>query len=164
MPVYHFLCDMQTQGLRSGVGFYWGSLSNEYEFLPRVMYKNIILSLAKWTIKTSDFIKILGLDDKKQDNKNMGLQLPKTAMSKLKKWRDEKQLPRHVVLPDGDNELFVDMESCLSIQALISVIKKRPSFQLEEFPFEKEKTIIKNGAGQSFTNEFIFGFYKSSKV
>ncbi|MCL2097441.1 MAG: lantibiotic dehydratase family protein [Bacteroidales bacterium] len=162
MPVYHFLCDMQAQSLRGGIGFYWGSLSNEYDFLPRVMYKNIVLSLAKWTVKTADFIKLLGLDDKKQD-KNMGLQLPENAIDNLKQWRNEKQIPRYVVLPDGDNELFVDMENSLSIQTLISVIKKRSSFQLQEFPFEKEKATVKNEAGQSFTNEFIFGFYKSQK-
>ena len=143
MPVYHFLCDMQTQGLRSGIGFSWGSLSNEYEFLPRVLYKNVVLSLARWTIKTEDFTKL--------------------AESDIENWRKEKQLPRYVVLPDGDNELFVDMESRLSIQTLISAIKKRKSFQLEEFPFDPDDALVKDEHGNAFTNEFVFGFYKSQK-
>ena len=136
MPVYHFLCDMQTEGLRGGIGFSWGSLANEYEFLPRVKYKNIVLSLAKWTIKVSE---------------NM-----ETALQNL-------QLPRFVVLPDGDNELFVDMESRLSVQTLLSVVKKRKSFQLEEFPFDPDNALVKDENGDAFTNEFVFGFYKSQK-
>ena len=143
MPVYHFLCDMQTQGLRSGIGFSWGSLSNEYLFLPRVLYKNVVLSLAKWTIQVDDFTKFVESDDKN--------------------WLKEKQLPRYVVLPDGDNELFVDMESRLSVQTLLSVVKKRKTFQLEEFPFDPENALVKDESGNAYTNEFVFGFYKSQK-
>jgi hypothetical protein len=137
---------MQTESLRGGINFSWGSLANEYEFLPRALYKNVVLSLAKWTIKTEDFLKVLELNDD------------------LKNWRKEKQLPRYVVLPDGDNDLFVDMESRLSIQTLISVIKKRKSFQLEEFPFDPENALVKDENGNAFTNEFVFGFYKSQKA
>ena len=159
MPVYHFLCDMQTQGLRGGIGFSWGSLSNEYEFLPRILYKNVVLSLAKWTIQVADFTKLLELEEKKEAN----FPPSETAMQNLKNWREEKQLPRYVVLPDGDNELFVDMESRLSVQTLISVIKKRKSFQLEEFPFDPENALVKDEHGNAYTNEFVFGFYKSQK-
>jgi hypothetical protein len=159
MPVYHFLCDMHTQGLRSSIGFSWGSLANEYDFLPRVLYKNVILSLAKWRIKTDIFTKLLESDDKKEAN----LQLSETVVQNLKKWREEKQLPHYVVLPDGDNELFVDMENSLSVQTLVSVVKKRKSFQLEEFPFDPDNALVKDDKGAAFTNEFIFGFYKSQK-
>jgi len=163
MPVYHFLCDMQLQSLRGGVGFHWGSLANEYDFLPRVTYKNTVISLAKWTIKTEDFNKIMERNNKEKGKENISLHLSESIMQNLKNWQKEKQIPRFVMLPDGDNELFVDMENSLSIQTLISAIKKRPTFQLEEFPFDKENGIVTNPSGLAFTNEFIFGFYKSKK-
>jgi hypothetical protein len=103
-----------------------GRLASEYEFLPRVIYKNIILSLAKWSIKTKDFTKIL-----KFDNKNdFKFSLSEEAIDNLKKWRKDIQLPRYVILPDGDNELFVDIENNLSVQTLFSVIKKLTYFHL----------------------------------
>ncbi|MCL2042327.1 MAG: lantibiotic dehydratase family protein [Bacteroidales bacterium] len=224
MPVYHFLCDMQTQGLRGGIGFSWGSLANEYEFLPRATYKNVVLSLAKWTVPVDDFTKLLTVDDKgdkkdnvrgslksvfltqrrkenakgakskhliinalrtlrkifaplrlifltsktapkidKEEKKGVNWQLTENSMHNLATWRSERQLPRYVVLPDGDNDLFVDMESRLSVQTLISVIKKRKSFQLEEFPFDPDNALVKDEHGNAFTNEFVFGFYKSQK-
>ncbi len=164
MPVYHFLCDMQTQGLRGGMGFYWGGLAGEYEFLPRVKYKNAVLSLAKWTVKTEDFKKLLGWESKtKEDKAAANQEISETAKQPLKLWREEKQIPRYVVLPDGDNELFVDLENVLSLQTLYSTIKKRPAFQLEEFPFDTENAVVKDENGNCFTNEFVFGFYKTQK-
>jgi len=97
------------------------------------------------------------------NKKEINWHLTDAAMQNLKKWREEVQLPRYVVLPDGDNELFVDMESRLSVQTLMSVVKKRKSFQLEEFPFDPENALVKDENGNTFTNEFVFGFHKSQK-
>ena len=82
-------------------------------------------------------------------------------IEKINIWRNELQLPRYAVLPDGDNELFVDFENANSIKTLFSVVKKRPVFFLNEFPFEKESAIVKDLKGNVFTNEFIISFYKS---
>src|SRR5439155_17414597 len=34
LPVYQFLCDLQLQGHKAGLGFYWGSLEGFYSQLP----------------------------------------------------------------------------------------------------------------------------------
>ncbi|MDR0364072.1 MAG: lantibiotic dehydratase family protein [Bacteroidales bacterium] len=156
MPVYHFLCDMQTQGLRGGIGFSWGTLSNEYDFLPRALYKNVILSLAKWSIQMDDFKKTISVDKRGEIDKNM-------ILKNIEVWRNDKQIPRYVVLPDADNTLFVDLENSLSIQMLYSAIKNRTSFQLEEFPCDPENALVRDEQGNSFTNEFVFGFYKTNE-
>ena len=66
LPVYQFLCDLQTQHFeKSGFGFNWGSLSTSYKFLPRAEYKNVILARAKWQLLKSD-LQVL-LDDKNPD-------------------------------------------------------------------------------------------------
>jgi len=148
MPVYHFLCDLQTQGIRGGVGFSWGSLASEFEFLPRATYKNTILSLATWKIKTEDFKKLI----EKQ---------PDTDVKKnINQWREEKKIPKLVLLTEGDNELLIDFDNILCIKMLFSAIKKRPSFELKEFLFDIHNSVVKDDLGNPFTNEFIITFKK----
>ncbi len=149
MPVYHFLCDLQTQNLRGGIGFNWSNLTNEYAFLPRVKYKNLIFSFARWTIKNDDFKVFLEMKDNTE------------LMEKIDSWRKDLQIPRYVVLPDGDNEMFVDFENIVSIRTLFSIVKKRASFYLNEFPFDEKSAIIKDINGNVFCNEFLLAFYKS---
>ena len=148
MPVYHFLCDLQTQGLRGGVGFGWGSLSGEFDFLPRAVYKNTILSLATWRVKTADFKALI---EKCNDTE---------IKEKVQQWRKERNIPQLALLTEGDNELLVDFENVLSIKMLFSAIKKREGFELKEFLFDRENAVVVDERGEVFTNEFIITFYK----
>ncbi|MCL2434809.1 MAG: lantibiotic dehydratase family protein [Lentimicrobiaceae bacterium] len=149
MPVYHFLCDLQTQGLRGGVGFNWGALSNEFDFLPRAVYKNTILALATWKVKTEDFKKLI----EKQNNTEI--------KNNIQAWRKERNIPQLALLTEGDNELLVDFENILSVKMLFSAIKKRPSFELKEFLFDMQNAVVKDEQGNPFTNEFIITFHKN---
>jgi hypothetical protein len=149
MPVYHLLCDLQTQGFRGGVGFNWGSVAGEFDFLPRATYKNTILALATWKVKTDDFKKFF---EKFPDGE---------IKEKIQQWREGKNIPQLALLTEGDNELLVDFENVLSVRMLYSAIKKRPSFELKEFLFNMQDSIIKDDNGNPFTNEFIITFHKN---
>jgi hypothetical protein len=144
LPVYRFLCDLQTENLRSNFMFRWSEISNSYDFLPRVKYKNVILSFARWLVNTEDFKKL-------------------KTQEEQQKWREEKQMSRYVVLPDGDNEFFVDMDIDISVKALLDVVKKREQFYLQEFPFDVDNSFISDGQRNSYTNEFIISFHKDFK-
>ncbi len=149
MPVYHFLCDMQMQNQRGGVWFNWGSIANEHSWLPRVRYKNIIISPARWIIKRGEIKSLMEIQN------NIEL------VGAVSKWRQILNIPEYVVLGDGDNELFVDMKNSLSIKTLFSLLKKRSTFQIEEFLYKPDKSIVK-GEGGKFTNEIILSFYKNN--
>lgn len=43
VPIYHFLCDLQFQGLKGTLSWDWGFL-NEFAYLPRVRYGKTILA------------------------------------------------------------------------------------------------------------------------
>ena len=150
MPIYHFLCDLQTQGLRGGIGFTWGSLAKEFDFLPRATYKSAILSLATWKIKTDDFKKLV---EKLTDIE---------IKEKIEQWRKERKIPQSVLLTEGDNELLIDFENVLSIKMLFSAIKRRPEFELKEFLFDMANSVVKDEQGNPFTNEFIITFHKKT--
>ncbi|MDR2586498.1 MAG: lantibiotic dehydratase family protein [Prevotellaceae bacterium] len=150
MPIYQFLCNLQHQHKRGGIGLFLSSLFNEYSYLPRISYKNFILSLARWIIKPDELKKIV-------EQKEMA-----ETVDALRQWKKSTGIPRFVVLPDGDNELFTDTESLTSIRMLYSVVKKRTQFTLKEFPFDMENAILKNGS-DVYTNEWLFTFYKKKQ-
>jgi hypothetical protein len=148
MPVYHFLCDLQTQGLRGGVGFNWGALAGEFDFLPRAVYKNTILCLAAWKVKIDDFKPLI---EKLNDIE---------IKEKIQQWRKERSIPQLALLTEGDNELLVDFENVLSIKMLYSTIKNKKTFELKEFLFDMQNAVVNDDMGNTFTNEFIITFYK----
>jgi len=147
MPVYRFLCEMQTVNQRSGIYFSWGHLQNELKFKPRVSYSNIILSPATWLVAVKDIKHLFDIED---DEK---------LLFEISKWRKTIDLPSIVLMPDGDNELYVDFENILTIKAFFAIIKKRQQINFAEFLHNSPNAIISSKKGK-YTNEFIFIFHK----
>lgn len=54
LSVYRFLCDLQHQQIRTQLSFDIQSLLPELDFYPRIQYKNLVLSTAKWRISAAD--------------------------------------------------------------------------------------------------------------
>ncbi len=148
LPVYQFLCDLQTQDLRGGIGFNWGILSNEYKYLPRVKYKNVILSKATWNMKKEDIKNIV---DAKNDIE---------LLQKAKLWRDEFKLPDYVLLADGDNELLLNLGNSTCLKIMLTLVKRLPKFKLKEFLFKPKNCIVRREK-ERFTNQLVFSFYKT---
>jgi len=151
MPVYHFLCDMQHQSGRIGFGFHWNDTAQQLDYLPRVVYKNSILSQARWMVGEKEIKVFIGIKDDSE------------LLKKIKEWQGTRNIPDTVLLADGDNELYIDLNNPLSIRAWLSVVKKRSSFRLEEFLFDPTTAVV-HGPEGVFTNEFIFAFHRESKT
>lgn len=147
MPIYHFLGDIQLQNKRSYLGFDWGPIANEYNWLPRVTYKNIIISRAKWTVKKDEVKMFFKISE------------GKVLIESITKWRQPLRIPKYVILVSSDNELFVDLENVISIRAFLILVKNLHSFNLEEFLFDIDNSIVRSEDGV-FRNEIILSFHK----
>jgi lantibiotic biosynthesis protein len=145
LPVYQFLCDLQFQGVAGGLGFSWGNLADEHPFLPRVIYKDLILSVARWNIEVRDVKKFF---EETEDSK---------TLEQIRNWRKINNMPQLVLLSDGDNDLFVDLESPQYLRMLWATIKNRQVFKLEEFLFNPDKPLVTGPKG-SYKNEIILIF------
>lgn len=136
-PVYRFLCELQNQGSIPALSFHWCGLDQVFDHLPRVIYRNIILSPERWTLNTKDI---------KKDKMHY-------STEKLMTWKDLNKLPNRVLLVAGDNKLLVDFNSLMSVKAFLSEITYSPTVTLEEF-IECEN-VVTNEHGGSYQNEFI---------
>lgn len=90
MPVYHFLCDMQAQNKRTNFRISWQGIFEKFDYLPRIRYKNFILSLQSWKIKRSELNEIENLDDG-------------VLVEKITEIRNKHKLPIEVTISEGDN-------------------------------------------------------------
>jgi hypothetical protein len=148
LPVYHFLCDLQTQNLQGGLYFNWGPLENEFDYFPRVTYKNLIFSLETWIINKKDLLNILKIKDNEK------------KLFAFKDFLIGKGIAKKVILSDGDNELFIDIYNMDMLKVLFNLVKNRKMFKLQEFLFSEDNLLVRGPDG-GYTNEFIFSFYKS---
>lgn len=155
LPVYHFLCDLQSQQKRLGLAFSWGALGGEFKFLPRVELNNeIILSLAQWNLVKDNFEALLSIKKNISDS---------NLISEFEKIRLLFKLPRYFVLVEGDNELLIDSENQLSIRMFLQLIEKKTAIKLKEFIVFGENSIVKDINNQPFNNEFIAILLKDAK-
>jgi lantibiotic biosynthesis protein len=146
LPLYHFLCDLQGQNDKPIYSFDWGVLLSHYHYFPRVVYKKVILSKARWVV-TADEISFL-------------TQQPEAVFFEVfTKWRKERQLPRWVNWIQFDNTLLLDFDKELGAKLLINAVKKQPKIILEEFLF-MENAAVSDVAEERYTNQIILSFYK----
>lgn len=135
LPVYHFLGDLQYQNKRTRLSFDWGPAAEHVFFLPRVTYRNTIISPAIWQLT-------------KQEAEGL---LSGTLSLPIPSFRE-----RLTVLADGDNELLIDWDNPLSVLAFRDAVKNRERIQLKEFLYERHRPILREKpTGRGFVNQCI---------
>lgn len=149
LPIYHFLSDMQTQYNPRMVYLDLSSISALYKYIPRIEYKNIILSYATWNLSASDFKSLKeSIKDKYLFREN------------IIDFQKKHSLPDFLIFSEGDNDLYINLNNISSVKMLINSIKNREFIKLTEFIFSENNQIVKDIDGQNYTNEIILSFYK----
>lgn len=149
IPIYRFLCDLQHQRITGGLSCGWSGLLAAYDYLPRIQYKDIILSRELWRIKQEE---VEGMD-----------KLSDSELSvRFREFLQKRQMPTEVVIPDSDNELYLNLEDTQCQRLLLEEIAKRKQIVLEEFLFRNDSGIVRRGKDR-FTNEVIFAFHKNEQ-
>jgi lantibiotic biosynthesis protein len=145
VPHYHFLCDLQFQGIKGDLFWNWGFL-NEFAYLPRVRYGKTILSKARWRVSLSD------LSAKKN--------LPENELAELiKVFFAQNKIPNRVTISQGDNQLPIDIENHYCLQILTKDLKKFETLELHECLFNESNLLVRGPEG-GYTNEIIIPWTK----
>jgi len=147
LPVYKFLCDLQTQGLASPNAWDWGALSS-LKHLPRVTYKNLILKKARWKVDPDD-IKDLPKD-------------PSAYIGYFKDFCRRTQIPEQVIYHEGDSKLLIDLRHPKGIHLFLHYLKRSKQLTLEEFLFTEDNCVVTNIHDLPYTNEVIIPLYRTA--
>ncbi|MEP6932077.1 MAG: lantibiotic dehydratase family protein [Flavobacterium sp.] len=147
LPLYHFLGDLQSQNTKPIFSFNWGVLESHYTYFPRVEYREIILSKARWIISKTDITLFLKLN-------------PTEIFRIFSDWRINRGIPRFVNWINSDNTLLLDFQTEIGIQLFLKSTQNKDKIILEEFLFTEGEPIVKNSNEDGFTNQFIVSFYK----
>ncbi len=141
LQLYQFLCDLQKQHMLPGIMWSWDFLSGQ-QFLPRVTYKNHILSPALWNLprKRLEFL-TEGSNEEQQQ--------------KLHTLFTELQVPMYFYFVEGDNELLLNSNHEFTFKTIKKAYKKGKSIQLKEAISQASPQVVKDEHGQSYTSEIF---------
>ncbi len=147
LPLYRFLCDLQSQGAARGLGWDWGPLASA-PFLPRVVCGRLVLALAQWNAGGEEL-------------KALAAEQGARRFEAVRQWRLRRGVPRIVVVADGDNRLPVDLENVLSVESFVHLVKDRPEARLTEmFPGPDE--LCARGPEGRFVHDLIVPFTRAA--
>ncbi|MFH6994698.1 lantibiotic dehydratase family protein [Flavobacterium sp. FlaQc-48] len=152
LPIYHFLCDLQTSEKRTGLTFDLGSIASEYSFIPRIEFGKIILHEATWLISTS--ILKSAFNDLNNDRE---LEI------KISIFQKEYKIPNLILLVEGDNQLLINLKNITSVKMFLDIIKSREQFKIIEFLFS-EDSVVKNKNNEYYSNQIVLSFYNDEKL
>lgn len=146
LGLYRFLCRLQAQDVAAYLAWDWGPLSGA-PFLPRVVSGRLVLSRARWNLAESE-VRMLGQAG------------TASGFADVQEWRAGRRLPRHLALADGDNQLLVDLDNVLSVEALAHQLRGRQGAELVEmFPGPDELCV--SGPEGRFVHEVIVPFTRT---
>lgn len=137
LAIYRFLCDLQQQYEAFSVLWDWGQLGTQ-AFLPRVEYKRIIVRRAQWQLSAEAHTEVAAL----------------VTPAQLNAFLERYQLPRQVILAEGDNELLLDFDCPLAVPLLVQRLKKA-AVLLTEFVQNPASQLLTDGRGNSYLHEVI---------
>lgn len=146
LPLYHFLCDLELQNQKPIFAFNWGVLETHYDFFPRVIYDDVILSKAKWIIRNEEIIHFYKM------NTNI-------LEEEFPKFKRNRKIPQYVNWVNFDNTLLLNLETQIGINLFLKSVKNQEKIILEEFLFV-EKSIVQDTMNNDFCNQIILSYYK----
>jgi len=141
LPVYRFLGDVQNQGMSTKLNWNWDMFS-DLSYCPRVVYKNIILTKARWIIDKSSL-------------ESFTIQVLRKHLVFL---AAEKHLPRLININEGDNELLLDLTVDISGEILYDYIKANKRVTISESLNQDLSSFVERGE-ERFANEILLSFF-----
>lgn len=138
LPIYRFLCALQMQDTQFAGQWHWGAFEKARR-LPRVLYRNIVLREASWQFSRSDLSPAL------------------SAEQIVAHLRASDLLPRFVALAQGDQELFVDLDTRVCCELFVSTLQRLGNIRVIEWLQTPDQCPVEGPDGK-LTHEMVIPF------
>ncbi len=156
LPVYQFLCDLQSHSKQFGIFFRWGVLEKRCRFLPRVEYKRFIISPAQWNFEQRDIAHLKGAEGRNRGGEGLNGELEGADFGlAVQAFRERWRLPAQVVLAEGDNELYLNLDDERMVDIWWDAVRNRPGFVLKEFLAPGGAQAVRDSAGRVYTSQML---------
>ncbi|MPR31913.1 lantibiotic dehydratase [Salmonirosea aquatica] len=138
LPIYRFLCDLQAQAAPFAVQWHWGAFDKARR-LPRVVYRNTVLQEGSWQLSRADLSSTL------------------SAEQNAARLRGSEGLPRLVALMQGDQELFIDLDSRICCELFVSTLQRLGTIRVIEWLRTPDQCPVEGPDGR-LTHEVVIPF------
>ena len=148
LGVYRFLCSLQAQGVRTGLQWSWRPFES-LPYRPRVRCGRIVLARACWRVSLAEITHLVELRDAER-------------YAAARKWREERGIPRRVLLADEDVELLVDFDNVLVLDAFLPIVRTRQDLIVSEVWPDVGELPVRGPEGR-FMHELVVPFERRRK-
>jgi thiopeptide-type bacteriocin biosynthesis protein len=146
LGLYRFLCTLQAQVGGSGLDF--GPL-DLLPCRPRVRTGRFVLATRRWRFEGKDL-------------ETLRARTRAARFAAVQKLREKSRMPRHVLVIDGDNQLPIDLENVLAVEALAALVKERPGQTFGEIAPGPDEAILRGPDGR-FQHEIVVPFQREPR-
>jgi thiopeptide-type bacteriocin biosynthesis protein len=146
LPVYQFLCDLQSQRHLTDIYINLGILYRVANFYPRIVYHNIIIKPATWLFQKTDL--------------DMFTEVPaEEQVKKFQEFCEKFKIPQYVCWMVSDNSLLINTHNSVFVRMFIKEVKNKKTITLQEF-LQGDCHSSPGATPEEFANEFIVAFYR----
>lgn len=145
LGIYRFLCSLETQATGGGLIWSWGPLAASH-FLPRVVCGRLVLARARWLMP-------------EEMVRGMRALPPHERYDAFQHWRSRHEVPRWVLLVEGDNELAIDLDSALALESAFHLLRPSASAEFVEMVPSPEELLVRGPDGL-YMHEVVVPFVR----
>lgn len=152
LSLYRFLCDLQHQGICSGLQFCLKDYFPKLKHYPRVAYKNTIISPAQWLLPNAYV----------QQQKGETLLM---ALDRLKAWLNAQAIHQPFKAGNGDLTLTFDPKNAADLSALLNYAKQQNGldFYLTEALIHRADG-LQDADGKHYCPQYVVNYYHQEKI
>ncbi|MBS1522132.1 MAG: thiopeptide-type bacteriocin biosynthesis protein [Bacteroidetes bacterium] len=148
LALFRFLADLQNQNIRTSMTFDFLGLIPGLPYYPRVQFKKVILSLAKWLLPKAFTI--------------AGKQGADSVISDLKVWLAERKLQKFIC-GHADQKLVINSNNDAELNFFLMFAKNKEPLYIEEY-VEPKQDLIFDGENKHYNSEFVLNFYHEDPI